>query len=82
MLPKGMLFVFMPTRLAGEVWPGQRSGAWPGPKRGLRGTLLVQVLGESASRRSEPKTFSCFADKLQRKTPGLGGRREEHENPG
>jgi hypothetical protein len=51
-----------------------------GSKRGLRGTLLGQDLGESASRRSERKTFPFFAEKLQRKTPGLGGRQEEHKN--
>lgn len=43
-------------------------------KMSLRGALLGQARGESASRRSEPKTFPFFADKLQRKTPGLGGR--------
>ena len=35
-----------------------------GSERGLRGTLLGQALGESASRRGEPKTFPFFADKL------------------
>jgi len=44
------------------------------------GTLPEQALAESASWRSEPKRLLYFADKLQSKTPGLGGRREEHEN--
>jgi hypothetical protein len=54
-----------------------------GSKRGLRGTLLGQAVGESASRRSEPKTFPFLSSRTncRKKHPRMGGRREEIENP-
>src|SRR5713226_9391168 len=49
-------------------------------KRGLRNLVgadpaVSRLLGEN-----EPNMFP-FTDKLQRKAPRLGGRREEHNNP-
>lgn len=49
-----------------------------GSKRGLRGTLLGQALGESASRRSEPKTFSFLRGQAAKENTRAGRAAEKN----